>query len=162
MSQRKDLETQVTPSLLDRLTDYEPKTSTEAPKSRTRSLAEMKQSVRRDLEWLLNSRSYPVDVDEDLEEISKSVVTFGLPDFTGTSARSHTDLKRIKGQLKDAIERFEPRLLDLKVVLEPVNNTDRELRFRVEAFLNVEPTPEPVVFDTVLELGSGDFEIKEI
>ncbi|QQS39647.1 MAG: type VI secretion system baseplate subunit TssE [Acidobacteriota bacterium] len=162
MSQRKDLETQVTPSLLDRLTDYEPKTSTEAPKSRTRSLAEMKQSVRRDLEWLLNSRSYPVDVDEDLEEISKSVVTFGLPDFTGISARSHTDLKRINLQLKEAIERFEPRLLDLKVVLEPVNNTDRELRFRVEAFLNVEPTPEPVVFDTVLELGSGDFEIKEI
>lgn len=114
------------------------------------------------MEWLLNSRSYPVNVDEDLEEISKSVVTFGLPDFTGTSARSHTDLKRINAQLKEAIEKFEPRLLDLKVILEPVNNTDRELRFRVEAFLNVEPTPEPVVFDTVLELGSGDFEIKEI
>lgn len=135
--------------------------SSEAPKSRTRSLAELKQNVRRDLEWLLNSRSYPVEIDEELAEITKSVVTFGLPDFTGISARNQTDLKRISIELKEAIERFEPRLLDLKVVLEPINSTDRELRFRVEAFLNVEPTPEPVVFDTVLELGSGDFEIRE-
>ena len=45
--------------------------------------------------------------------------------------------------------------------MEPVSSTDRELRFKVEAFLNVEPTPEPVVFDTVLELGSGDFQINE-
>lgn len=161
MSKRQDLETQVTPSLLDRLTDFEPKMSSEAPKSRTRSLAELKQNVRRDLEWLLNSRSYPVEIDEELAEITKSVVTFGLPDFTGISARNQTDLKRISIELKEAIERFEPRLLDLKVVLEPINSTDRELRFRVEAFLNVEPTPEPVVFDTVLELGSGDFEIRE-
>jgi type VI secretion system protein ImpF len=162
MSKRQDQEIRITPSLLDRLTDFEPKNQTEAPKSRSTSLGELKQSVKRDLEWLLNARSYPVEVDEDLEEVPKSVIAYGLPDFTGISARNHNDLRRITDQLETAIENFEPRLLDLKVSLEPVSTTDRELRFRVEAFLNVEPTPEPVVFDTVLELGSGDFEIREV
>lgn len=161
MSKRQDQEIRITPSLLDRLTDYEPRTSTEAPKSRSASLAELKLSVKRDLEWLLNARSYPVDVDEDLEEVPKSVVAYGLPDFTGISARNHNDLKKITEQLETAIGNFEPRLLDLNVSMEPVSSTDRELRFKVEAFLNVEPTPEPVVFDTVLELGSGDFQINE-
>lgn len=162
MSRRQDHEIQITPSLLDRLTDYEPKMSVESPKSRSKSLAELKQSVKRDLEWLLNSRSYPVEVDDELEEVPKSVVSYGLPDFTGISARNHLDLKRITGELETAINHFEPRLLDLKVKLEPVNTTDRELKFRVEAFLNVEPTPEPIVFDTVLELGSGDFDLREV
>ena len=35
------------------------------------------------------------------------------------------------------------------------------LKFRIEASLNVEPTPEPIAFDTVLQLGSGEFEVKE-
>ncbi len=162
MSKRQDQEIRITPSLLDRLTDYEPKVSTEAPKSRSTSLGELKQSVKRDLEWLLNARSYPVEVDVDLEEVPKSVVAYGLPDFTGISARNHNDLKKITDQLETAISNFEPRLIDLNVTLEPVSSTDRELRFRVEAFLNVEPTPEPVVFDTVLELGTGDFALKEV
>ena len=161
MSKRQDQEIRITPSLLDRLTDYEPKMSSEAPKSRSTSLAELKLSVKRDLEWLLNARSYPVDVEEDLEEVPKSVVAYGLPDFTGISARNHNDLKRITDQLETAISNFEPRLLDLTVSMEPVSATDRELRFKVEAFLNVEPTPEPIVFDTILELGSGDIELVE-
>lgn len=162
MSKRQDHETRITPSLLDRLTDYEPKMSSEAPKSRSNSLAELKQSVKRDLEWLLNARSYPIDIDENLEEVAKSVVTYGLPDFTGISAKNEGDLARISKQIETAIKHFEPRFLDLSVTLEPVYSTDRELRFRVEAFLNVEPSPEPIVFDTVLEMGSGDFQIKEV
>jgi predicted component of type VI protein secretion system len=33
------------------------------------------------------------------------------------------------------------------------------LKFRIEATLDIEPTPEPVVFDTVLQLGSGNFAV---
>lgn len=158
---RKDHETLVTPSLLDRLIDYEPKMSQEAPKSRTTSLAEFKQSVRRDLEWLLNTRNYPGELDERLEETPKSVVNFGVPDFTGISAKSPPEIKRLNEALETAIKNFEPRFLDLKISLDTVSNSDRTLRFRIEAFLNTEPNPEPITFDTVLEIGSGDFEVKE-
>lgn len=158
---RSDNEIRVTPSIVDRLLDFEPKLSQEAAKSRSRSLRELKQSVRRDLEWLLNTRCYPEDVDERLEEVLKSVVFFGLPDFTGVSAKSHVEQKRLTQALETAIKNFEPRFIDLKVTLEPVNNIDRLLRFRIEANLDIEPTPEPVAFDTVLQLGSGNFAVKE-
>lgn len=158
---RIDNEIRITPSVLDRLLDFEPKESKEAPKSRSKSLRELKQSVRRDLEWLLNTRSYPEGVDEGLEEALKSVAFFGLPDFTGISAKSHTEQKRLKQALETAIKNFEPRFIDLLVTLEPINNVDRLLRFRIEARLDIDPVPEPIVFDTVLQLGSGEFAVKE-
>lgn len=158
---RIDNEIRITPSVLDRLLDYEPDVSREAPKSRSKSLRELKLSVRRDLEWLLNSRSFPEEIDERLEEVKKSVVVYGLPDITGISAKSHIEQRRLTEALETAVKIFEPRFLNLKVTLEPVNNIDRMLKFRIEAQLNVEPTPEPIAFDTVLQLGSGDFEVTE-
>jgi type VI secretion system protein ImpF len=158
---RTDNEIRVTPSILDRLIDYEPKSSQEAPKSRSNSLKELKQSVQRDLEWLLNTRVLVADVDERLEEVHKSVAMYGLPDFTGVSAKSHLEQKRMTQAMRQAIKNFEPRFLDLRVTLEPISTTDKSLRFRIEANLNVEPTPEPIAFDTVLQLGSGDFKVKE-
>lgn len=159
---RIDNEIRVTPSILDRLIDYEPKQSQEAPKSRSNSLKELKLTVQRDLEWLLNTRILVADVNERLEEVNKSVAMYGLPDFTGVSAKSHLEQKRMTQAIKRAIKNFEPRFLDLRVTLEPISATDKSLRFRIEANLNVEPTPEPVAFDTVLQLGSGDFEVREV
>lgn len=158
---RTDNEVRITPSVLDRLLDFEPKSSQEAAKSRSKSLRELKQSVRRDLEWLLNTRCYPQDVDEGLEETLKSVVFFGLPDFTGVSANNHHEQKRLTQSLETAIKNFEPRFMDLRVTLEPINNVDRLLKFRIEANIDIEPIPEPIIFDTVLQLGSGEFAIQE-
>ena len=158
---RTDNEIRITPSVLDRLLDFEPKESKEAPKSRSKSLRELKLSVRRDLEWLLNTRCYPQDVDPGLEEALKSVVFFGLPDFTGVSAKSHIEQKRLSQAVETAIKNYEPRFIDLKVTLEPIDNIDRLLKFRIEARLDIDPVPEPIVFDTVLQLGSGEFAIKE-
>ncbi|MET0752639.1 MAG: type VI secretion system baseplate subunit TssE [Pyrinomonadaceae bacterium] len=158
---RADYEIRVTSSVLDRLLDFEPKSSSEAPKSRSKSLAELKQSVRRDLEWLLNTRSFIAEIDENLEEVNSSVMVFGLPDFTGMSAKSDSELNRLTRTLERAIKTFEPRFLNVKVSLEPVSNIDRLLKFRIEAQLNIEPSPEPIAFDTILQLGSGDFQVKE-
>jgi len=158
---RIEKEIRVTASVLDRLIDLEPKSSQEAPKSHSNSLRELKQSVRRDLEWLLNTRSFIDDIDENLEEVRKSVIFFGLPDFTGISAKSHTEQKRLSKAIEKAIKIFEPRFLNLKVILEPLSDIDRLMKFRIEASLDTEPTPEPIAFDTVLQLGSGEFEVQE-
>jgi type VI secretion system protein ImpF len=159
---RLDNEIRVTPSVIDRIIDYEPKDSKESPKSRSTSLMELKQAVRRDLEWLLNTRRVIRDIDERLEEVKKSVVYYGLPDITGVSMKNHNEQKRLTKAIETAIKYFEPRFIDLKVTLEPFANTDRQLLFRIEAQLDIEPTPEPIVFDTMLQLGSGEFGIKEV
>ncbi len=158
---RRDNEIRVTPSVFDRLIDYEPRMSQEPLKSSSQSLKELKEAVKRDLEWLLNSRSYPGEIDEILEEVPKSVAAYGLPDITGVSVNNQNEMNRLKKSLENAIKIFEPRFTELKVTMESTDKTDRSLKFKIEAFLDTEPTPEPITFDTVLELGSGDFEVKE-
>jgi len=46
----------VTLSVLDRLIDQEPERKLEPPLTRSQSLRELKAALRRDLEWLLNTR----------------------------------------------------------------------------------------------------------
>jgi len=158
---RFDNEVRVSQSVLDRLIDLDPKVSTEPPKSQSTSLAELKQSVRRDLEWLLNTRCFFEADEGDYEESVKSVAFYGLPDFTGVSAKSHIEQSRMTKALEVTIRNFEPRFINLKVTMEPISNIGRLLKFRIEASLDVEPAPEPVVFDTVLQMGSGNFAVNE-
>ena len=158
---RTDNEIKVTPSLLDRLIDYEPKESKESPKSRSANLRELKLSVRRDLEFLLNSRSFPDEIPESLEELNKSVALYGLPDFTRSNVKNPSEQIKLTEQLESAIRIFEPRLMDLQITLDPVNDIERSLRFRILAQLKIDPVPEPIAFDTILQMGSGEFEVKE-
>jgi type VI secretion system protein ImpF len=148
----------VTPSVLDRLIDYEPRESREPAKSHSLSIKELKQSVLRDLEWLLNTR-HGFEVPESLEEATRSVVAYGLPDFTGISVQSQSELNRVARDIENAIRFFEPRFLELHIIFEPFSPLDRRIRFRIDARLDVEPTPEPITFDTVLSSGSGKFTV---
>lgn len=171
---RTDNEIRVVPSVLDRLLDYEPEVSSEPAPSRAKSLRHMKQSVRRDLEWLLNARqSSPAssagDGRADTEapstrplpaEVYDSLISYGLPDFSSASIFSVLDQNRIRRALEMAVERFEPRLRDVVVKVLPARETERALRFRIEARLRVEPAPEPVTFDTVLQIHSGEYRIE--
>ena len=156
---RFDNEVRVSWSVLDRLIDYDPNLSQDAPKSQSASLAELKQAVRRDLEWLLNTRCHLDNEDGGLEEAPKSVAFYGLPDFTSVSAKSAGERDRMIRSIEAAVGIFEPRFSGIKVTLEPISNIDRTLKFKIEATLEIEPTPEPVVFDTVLQLGSGNFSV---
>ncbi|HEY0659519.1 MAG TPA: type VI secretion system baseplate subunit TssE [Pyrinomonadaceae bacterium] len=157
----RESEIRITPSIVDRLLDFEPKVSTEAPKSRSQGLRELKQSVRRDLEWLLNTRHTADKVPEGLEEVNKSIAIYGLPDFTGLSSKNIDDRKSLIRSIETALRTFEPRFMNLKVTLVESNELERGVKFQIHAILRVEPTPEPVVFDTVLQVGSGEFKVEE-
>ncbi len=151
----------ITPSVFDRLIDMDPQNTREAPKSRLRNMEELKNAVRRDMEWLLNSRAQVVELDERLEELRRSVLQYGLPDFTGLAVNDWNERERITDAIRLAVEYFEPRFLDVNVTLEPISNVDRQLVFRIKATLDVEPAPEPIIFDTVLQLASGEFSVQE-
>ncbi|HXF43443.1 MAG TPA: type VI secretion system baseplate subunit TssE [Pyrinomonadaceae bacterium] len=159
---RLDNQFQVTPSVLDRLIDYEPRETREPPRSRSSSIQELKNAVRRDLEWLLNTRCYLEAPEHGLEETKKSLAFYGLPDITGLSAQNPDEQNRLAAALENAIRTFEPRFLNLKITMEPPSHTERAIKFRINAQLDVDPAPEPVMFDTVLELGSGDFAVREV
>jgi type VI secretion system protein ImpF len=146
----------VTLSVLDRLIDREPMTHVEAPLSRAQSIRVMKNAVRRDLEWLLNTRSIAFEPDEALKEVNRSLYVYGLPDFSSYASATAADQAKLLREILATIKLFEPRLADVRIipVAMPANGL-KEFKLRIEALLRIDPSPEPVSFDTVLELKSG-------
>ncbi|HLE61860.1 MAG TPA: GPW/gp25 family protein, partial [Pyrinomonadaceae bacterium] len=61
---------------------------------------------------------------------------------------------------EEAVRRFEQRLDNVVVSVEPVKSTERILRFRIDAHLRIDPAPEPITFDTVLQLGNGEYTVR--
>jgi len=152
---------QLVPSVLDRLLDDDPEVSREAPKSRHHVLPELKQSVRRDLENLLNTRWRCVNWPPNLDDLEVSLVNYGIPDFTGVTMSSAASREQLRSVVEHVIRKFEPRFKSVKVkLLENADETDRSLRLRIDALLYAEPAPEPVVFDSQLEPVSGNFAVK--
>lgn len=148
-------------SLIDRLIDTEPDKSVETPKARVQVLRELKQSVRRDLENLLNTRRRCVGWPLQLNELDQSLVNYGIPDFTGL----HLGTSRLRDDFCRAIEqtirRFEPRFKTVRVeLLSNAEPEDQTLRFRIDALLYADPAPEPVIFDSALEPNTGIFEVR--
>jgi type VI secretion system protein ImpF len=147
----------VTPSLLDRLTDHTPGSRGENPFSRLQALRVLKASLWRDLSALLNTKRREEEVPEQFTESNRSLLTYGLPDFSSYGLKSEAAQNRLRRAIEAAVRRFEPRLENVTVALEPPQETDRALRFRVDGFLRIEPAPEPVSFETLLQPETGRF-----
>jgi type VI secretion system protein ImpF len=150
-------ETTITVSVLDRLIDLEPDNRLENPLSRSQSVRLLKGAVRRDLEWLLNSRRICDPPDEALKEVNRSTYVYGLPDLSTLTMAATGDRNRLVKQILATINLFEPRLANVRLVLvETPDAAKKDVRLRIEAMLRMDPVPEPVSFDTIIELKSGN------
>src|SRR2546426_11122251 len=114
---RRETEETVTQSVLERLIDLDPNSKTDPPQTRPQSVRQLKAALRRDLEWLLNTRQIPGGVPETYQELESSVYGYGLPDVSNLSANSVRDRNRLMRMLEATISRFEPRLHGAKVAL---------------------------------------------
>ena len=146
--------------VLDRLIDNEPKKRSEAMPTPAQSLRGMKVALRRDLEWLMNTRRVIDEPPESCTELRRSVYYYGLPDISSMSILSTIDQNRLLKTIESAITMFEPRLTRVRVSLRPVTGAGRMLHFVIEGLLRVDPFPEQIVFDSVLELSSGAYQIQ--
>jgi type VI secretion system protein ImpF len=148
-------------SILDRLIDDNPQSQQELPKSRNQVLRDLKQAVGRDLENLLNTRWRCLTWPPNLDDLDVSLVNYGIPDFTGAHMSLPSEREELRRLIEQVIRRYEPRFKSVTVTLrENKDEFDRTLRFRIDAVLYAEPAPEPVIFDSMLEPTSANFEIK--
>jgi type VI secretion system protein ImpF len=150
----------VTPSVLDRLIDLEPRQAEDSPSSRAQSVRRLRSSVRRDLEWLLNTRRNPDEAPESMAELSHSVYNYGLPDFSAVNWNSSKDRDWLLLEVERTVAMFEPRLKDVRVTLLDEPGLNRTLHFQIEGMLQMDPAPEQVSFDTVLQLTNGEYQIR--
>jgi len=141
----------LTPSILDRLIDYEPDRSHDDASNQGQVLRELKEAIRRDLQDLLNSKRQFLTWPADYDELDYSLVNYGIADFTGVTFTGSDEQANLARSLERTILQFEPRLKSVRVQIHAVDRYNRQLRFQVNAMMQVYPSPEPVMFDSVME-----------
>ena len=144
----------ITQSLIDRLSDIE-----SWPESRSTSVAMFHQSLRRDIEWLLNTRKPHLEGIEGYPLTASSVLHFGLPDSRLFGASSGGNAGNLAKVIEECIEELEPRILKPHVTLTLSDKVNRSLRFQVDGKTNYDEMEEEIHLDTVLELISGEYEV---
>ena len=151
----------VTQSVLERLIDREPRISSEPPPTRAQSVRLLKAALRRDLEWLLNARRSPEAVGREFKELEQSLFNYGVPDLSAINRESARDRNRLNRVIEQTLATFEPRLKKIKVIpVESPSGAQHILRFQIEGLLDMDPAPELISFDTVLQLSSGEYQVK--
>jgi type VI secretion system protein ImpF len=159
---RTEIERTVRPSLLDRLSDHEPGIAADPPVTREESERRYRRGVERDVEALLNTRRSMIPAPDWCPELRRSVYDYGLVDTTGIPVGTKAGRDRLLTALQDAIERFEPRLGQPRVRLIDAQQVRApQIRFVLEAVLVMDPGREDVVFDTMLDIASGEYDVHD-
>lgn len=147
------------PSLLEKLFDDEPR-SPDAGMFKRFTMDRFKESVAADLECLLNTRAViPALALQAHPECRRSLVTYGMPDFSALSLASAPDRQAICASLENSIRVHEPRLKDARVTLELAEGSLTGLRFTIHALLIAHPASEPVSFDAMLQPSTLQYEV---
>ena len=147
------------PSFLDRLIDAG-RGAGSGPYGYT--LEQIIDAVRADLEELLNTRQARPLFDCPYPEVKTSILGYGLPDLNSIPGASARDSGAVAEQITIMVERFEPRLKNVRVIFagdDFASEDATHMKFQIEAQLNADPAPE-VGFETVLELSTGQSTIK--
>ncbi len=101
-----------------------------------------------------------LEVPEELPLLADSLLAYGLPDFSNSEREERRGPADLTRALETTLKRFEPRLEDIVVSVANASVLERAFRFKIEARLRIDPVPEPISFDTTLQLGSGNFAVK--
>ena len=152
----------VLPCLLDRLVDDNPDVRAEAtPGLRGINLTRYREGFLRDLRWLLNAKCHlPNEGLAEFPEVERSVFNFGMRDPAGMSVREQ-DLVEIERGMREAILRFEPRIVaeTLEVKAVPMKEFSRAapntVGIEIRGTLWASPLPEMFHVKTEINLENG-------
>lgn len=157
--------------LFERLVDEKPDQPEEEQPFRVLSKKKLWESVRRELGRLLNTRC-PVPLPLITEE-ERTVINYGIPDFTSLSPHNPADRQLIAGILGHTIAAYEPRLRNIRVSVEDFDEHERKLWITIDADLltdsviemrsypDYSSSSEPVTFPIVLHNKTGMLELYE-
>jgi len=153
------------PSLLDRLTDDEPNAQQESRDKRILSMHKLRESVLRDVSWLLNSDSLESVLDlTDYPEVAKSVLNYGIKDLAGRTVAGGS-VSEIEKGLKQAINLFEPRILPKTLNIQVFSSEEmnhQALSFDIEANLWSQPLPLHLYLRTEINKITGDVNLRDM
>jgi type VI secretion system protein ImpF len=142
-----------------------PNPDIELPERRMLSRTRLRECVHRDLRWLFNSLNLAASQELGAyPEVASSVLNYGLPSFAGRMTTSIDPLEAAEA-LRRAIEVFEPRLRDVRVIAQPSKHEqadqDGTLEFTIEAELWGQPHAQHLQLRTRIDTLNGDISVQE-
>jgi len=140
--------------LLDRLIDDAPDQQRDAAASAADSMVALRNSVRRDLEALLNARRRWRSWPAHMTQLATSPIGYGIPDFASGAFSDAQRREELRQEIEATIRRFEPRFLSVRVhLIDMRDRLEATLRLRIEAVMHAEPAPEAVTFGEAGQCG---------
>ena len=110
-------------------------------KDKAKDKPSLERSVLAHLTKLLNTRQGSTIISPD----------FGVPDLAAmTTSPSAENVARIESILASVVERFEPRLTNVKVVFSPSDDDPLKMSFSLQGTLAGQDSDAAVFFQTVL------------
>ena len=152
---RPKAEVLIAQSLIDRLTMR----AEQWPETRAASISLYRKSLKRDIEWLLNTRQPVIQELDSYPATAASILNFGLPDIRSFDGSKGKENNALTNALEKCLRTFEPRIHQPRVFLDRTDLQSRSLRFQIEGRIIYEDMNEEIKFDTVLELISGEYEV---
>jgi type VI secretion system protein ImpF len=149
------------PTVFDRLLDFEPDLAEDRPIAAREHARRHRDSIRRDLEILLNTQQPPRRLAEGTDELSTSLLQYGSPGFHGLMLATKQQHLALAKSLQTLIETFETRLRNVRVALgeDKSARVMRALHLKIHAAIRFDDLEEPVVFDTLLDPATRQFRI---
>ena len=133
----------MTASLIDRCSEAD---------DRLTPVGRLRESLRRDLEAMLNSRRRLLSWPEELEELERSLVNYGLDDLVNETLTADEFRDRFVDDVERLVRRLEPRIGRFEVVLVPnKDELDRTLRLRISGVVVIEGERRELTFDSHLD-----------
>lgn len=148
------------PNLFEQLFDDSPRQHSDERVVRRLNIDELKASVARDLESLLNTRSVVSAQLQGFELVQSSILNFGILDFVGLSSANPMDCDYICRKIASTVEQQDSRLRHVRVSLDIGAVEVNQLCFSIEALLKVYPAQELVSFDAFFEPSSQRYQVK--
>ena len=154
------------PALLDRLTDLAPLSQVEADDTRVMNKSQIRDAVLRDLSWLLNSVQSLGKLAQQYPQAADSVLNYGLPAMSGQLA-SRVDVGQLERTIKQAILRFEPRVMEDSLEVKALEatsvlDTHNVIEFEIRGFMWAQPVPLELLLRTQIDLEAGQVEVRDM
>ena len=159
----KRLTERLQPSLLDRLRDDAPHEDAETSDRVVINITELRNIIRRDLSWLLNSNNNETLIDEErYPHTTTSTVNFGVREVAGDFSTSER-VSRIRASMQTAIARFEPRIQPGSLTVElredkKLNET--VIEFDIRANMWAQPLPRELYLRSKVDLATGELSLE--
>jgi len=159
--------TQLLPTLFDRLRDDAPQRQTESADEYTVTRAQMREIIQRDLTYLLNTNNREDEIDRKrYPAAASSTLNFGVPPVAGSYLSGHkwSDIVMI---VRRAILDFEPRLIPGSLEVKPLLQENAPQRyntlvFEIRGLVHMDPYPMAFTAQSSLDLETSRMHVRSI